>query len=51
MGIPRKEALKMSAVEVKELLLAHRFVMEAEKRRLEKKREREKALAEPPTPL
>jgi hypothetical protein len=53
LGIPREEALKMSTVEVKELFLAHQFIVEAERRRLQKKRERQKALTEtePPTTL
>jgi hypothetical protein len=51
MGIPREEALKMSALEVRELLLAHRFAVEAENKRREKKRQREQALAQSPTPL
>jgi hypothetical protein len=43
-GIPREEALKMSTLEVKELLLAHEFTVEAEKRRLEKERKKSQAL-------
>jgi len=51
LGIPREEALKMTTLEIKELLLAHRFAVEAENKRREKKRQREHALAEPPTTL
>ena len=43
-GIPREEALKMSSLEVRELLLAHEFTIEAEKRRLEKERKKSQAL-------
>jgi len=41
----------MTALEIRELLLAHRFAVEAENKRLEKKRKREQALTEPPTTL
>lgn len=40
MGIPREEALKMTALQVKELLLVHQFSVAEEKRRLERERKR-----------
>jgi hypothetical protein len=51
LGIPREEALKMTALEIRELLLAYRFVVEAERKRLEKKHQREQILTSPTTLL
>jgi hypothetical protein len=39
-GIPREEALKMTSLEIRELLLAHEFTIEAEKRRLEREQKK-----------
>jgi hypothetical protein len=36
LGIPREEALQMSGLQVNELLLAHEFAIEEEKKRLAK---------------
>jgi hypothetical protein len=37
-GIPKKDALRMTSLEIRELLLAHEFATEAERKRLEAKR-------------
>jgi hypothetical protein len=44
MGIPKEDALKMSALEVKELLLVHEFMMKAEKARVERDSRKQEAL-------
>jgi hypothetical protein len=44
MGIPREEALKMSALQVKELLLAHQFALSEEKNQLEREKKKAEAL-------